>query len=134
MIIISVIYLLIGALKSIADAIQAEPSYRTTEWTNKYKLDDNGEPLEHGNRKYSKARRIYNKIFVVKYQERFLFSTTILVSATDAWHQANWQIHFLSIMGIITIYYSKLEMAPILFTTSISYLVGFHTLNYICKE
>nr|WP_298658568.1 hypothetical protein [uncultured Flavobacterium sp.] len=72
--VISMLYVLMGRFKGIADTIQHSEEYRTHGWEAKWKTDENGEVIEDmdGNR-----------------IEKFRFSSSFLVFLTDEWHLAN---------------------------------------------
>jgi hypothetical protein len=123
-----------GVLKAIADKIQSTEYYRRYDWTSKYLIFADGTPVPHGDRKYSKLRRLYNYLFNVKYQELHLFSTTLLVWTTDAWHFTNFARHFVCCMAVYFLIYKKYHDTFVMVGIPLSFLLGFHLYNFDKNE
>jgi hypothetical protein len=89
-------------------------------WLRKYKLD-------HINRPILAKKSLYNKVFKLKYQERFPLSATLLVFLTDGYHLTQ----FIAVNSLL------LEIALLTHQTLTTYLtvwivwhVGFHLTYY----
>jgi hypothetical protein len=89
-------------------------------WLRKYKLD-------HINRPIPAKKSLYNKVFKLKYQERFPLSATLLVFLTDGYHLTQ----FIAVNSLL------LEIALLTHQTLTTYLtvwivwhVGFHLTYY----
>jgi hypothetical protein len=125
---ISALSLLIGECKAKSDNIQSNPIYRMDTWKYKYKCL-NSQPMKHKTRKYNKIHALYIKLFNVKYRERFLLSTTLLVWITDNWHFVNTVRHILCMILLFVLVFIG-NPPSILIIVPIFYLLGFHISNY----
>jgi hypothetical protein len=119
-----------GGMKCAADKVQSDPYYQTVEWRFKYKRDKQGNILMHGDRQYSKLRKLYNYLFRVKYQEHRLFSTTLFVWTTDTWHFVNFIRHLVCCVAVYLLIYMQYDDTFVMVGIPLSFLLGFHIYNF----
>ena len=91
-------------------------------WKNKWKLTPEGKLIRYG------KRRWYHLFKTPKYEEKFPFSSTILVCFTDNWHRYQFitlrlfyfsiGIHFCSLVAIFIFVF---VIAPILYGIGFNY-------------
>jgi hypothetical protein len=89
-------------------------------WLRKYKLD-------HINRPILAKKSLYNKVFKLKYQERFPLSATLLVFLTDGYHLTQFIAVNSLLLAIALLTHQTLTTD---LTVWIVWHVGFHLTYY----